>query len=357
MSKFKITIAIPTFNRVERLSQLIESIENQYIPKEVDLKIAISNTASKDDTFTYLNLLSNFDRNKYKIHNKIKFVPNWYNLISIVPTDSHYVWLIGDDDELTSKYSLSRLYKTLSIQPNLPAIFVPASSKERDKGFEIGRMEELCNSYGFHEILGWMSSHVLRYDIYLEIYELFGKRYSFKHINPRDCYKKQIGLFLHSTTTYKIIFGQNIAILYDDIIAEQTYQRDIKSILRDGDYRLKKYYSFRFFFDISDLYDINTQKKFIPNEKFFRYVLKDFLTLLLDILVEGYILKSISKKELNFFIYLLRSKLLKYFSGHQKNYSEIILSLLIELAEKSPRSSLNNAKFLRLLKVNKYMES
>jgi len=102
MSKFKITIAIPTFNRVDRLNQLIESIESQYIPKEVDLKVAISNTASQDDTFTYLNLLSKFDSHKYIIQNKIKYVPNWYNLISIVPADSHYVWLIGDDDDLQS---------------------------------------------------------------------------------------------------------------------------------------------------------------------------------------------------------------------------------------------------------------
>ena len=354
MSKFKITIAIPTFNRVDRLNQLIESIESQYIPKEVDLKVAISNTASQDDTFTYLNLLSKFDSHKYIIHNKIKFVPNWYNLISIVPADSHYVWLIGDDDELTSKYSLSRLYKTLCKQPNLPAIFVPASSKERDNGLEIGRVEELCNLYGFHKILGWISSHVLRYDIYLEVYKIFGERYSFKHTNPRDCYKNQIGLFLHSTTVYKIIFGKNVAILYDDIIAEQAYQRDIKSIIRDGDYRLKKYYSFRFFFDISDLYDINTERKFKPTENFFRYVSKDFLILLLDILIEGYILKSISKKELIFFVSLLRSKLLNYFSSYQKNYSDIILYLLTELTEKSPRRSLNNTNFLRLLKVNKY---
>lgn len=354
VTKFKITIAIPTFNRVERLNQLIESIESQNIPAEVDLKVAISNTASKDDTFIYLNLLSKYDTKKYRIHNKRKYIPNWYNLLTIVPTDTDYVWLIGDDDELTSNDSLSKLYAFLSEHTNLPAVFVPASSKVHKQQVEIGTVEELCNKYGLHKLLGWLSSHVLRYDIYSQIYENFGHTYSFKHVNPRDCYKKKIGLFLHSTITYDVTFGQNIALLVDDIVSEQAYQRDITTILRDGDYGLKKFYSFRFFFDISDIYKINISKGFIPDEKFFQYGFSDFLTLLIDILVEGYAHRSITKKELEFFIKIIRSEILIYFSGHQRNYTDLILHLLLELAKKSPRRSLNNPDLLKLLKIKKY---
>ena len=49
-----LTIAIPTFNRLRQLRRALRAIDQLVIPENVELVIAISNTASGDGTFRYL---------------------------------------------------------------------------------------------------------------------------------------------------------------------------------------------------------------------------------------------------------------------------------------------------------------
>jgi glycosyltransferase involved in cell wall biosynthesis len=66
-----ITFAIPTYNRLRCLSNLIDSIEEIHVPEGVNLYVAISNSGSKDETSIYLDILKCSNPEKYFINNKL----------------------------------------------------------------------------------------------------------------------------------------------------------------------------------------------------------------------------------------------------------------------------------------------
>ena len=54
VQKLKLGIAIPTYNRLEKLKVLLNSIDNQILSKDLDLSLFISNIASTDGTSEFL---------------------------------------------------------------------------------------------------------------------------------------------------------------------------------------------------------------------------------------------------------------------------------------------------------------
>ena len=54
MNKIKLAIAIPTYNRLEKLKILLNSIDNQIFCKDLELSLFISNIASTDGTSEFL---------------------------------------------------------------------------------------------------------------------------------------------------------------------------------------------------------------------------------------------------------------------------------------------------------------
>ena len=57
MEKIRFAIAIPTYNRIDQLKKTINSILSQKIEKNVELSVVISNSASDDGTYEFLNRL------------------------------------------------------------------------------------------------------------------------------------------------------------------------------------------------------------------------------------------------------------------------------------------------------------
>lgn len=283
-----ITIAIPTFNRAARLAILINSIDDLILPSHVNLRVAISNSGSSDETPIFLDLLKVFNPKFYFIHNKLSLTANWYNLMKIVPADTDFVWLIGDDDEILNRNAIINILNIIKNNDSaIDAIFLPMKKRSKSNDLHIDRLSNLCNSFGFHEVLGWMSAHFIKYEYYLKIYELYGKIVQYRAPPARYVYKNRVGLFLHATQTYNILFDRKVALLFSDIIDEQIYNRDIKSIINASGYKKKKFYSGRFFFDIVELNKINTKNNFLPSRIFYRYVSRDFILLLYQIAYEG----------------------------------------------------------------------
>ena len=68
MEKIRFAIAIPTYNRIDQLKKTINSILSQKIEKNVELSVVISNSASDDGTYEFLNRLK---KKNFYIH-------NWY---------------------------------------------------------------------------------------------------------------------------------------------------------------------------------------------------------------------------------------------------------------------------------------
>ena len=163
----RIAIAIPTFNRVEYLKKAVQSVLDQVHDHGVELYIVISNIASTDGTGDYLDQL-NKDHETVIVYNQPEdhyIYPNLYFLARVIPEDIDWVWLMGDDDYLMQKNSVQDVSEHIKEHQEKDLCFLHAcqGGKSRSTGqVSVGEIFDLCNKFGYHEMLGWFSSIVLR---------------------------------------------------------------------------------------------------------------------------------------------------------------------------------------------------
>ena len=109
MKQINFIIAIATFNRVNNLKVVIDSILKQKLKKNVNLEVVISNSCSTDETSSFLKSLKT--NKQFHIHNKSEKIPNntlsqfvnFENLSKTIPEHADWVWWLGDDDKLVNK--------------------------------------------------------------------------------------------------------------------------------------------------------------------------------------------------------------------------------------------------------------
>ena len=158
--------AIPTFNRINLLKKNITALVNQNLNSKVKISICVSNTASSDDTINYLNNLKENNKNVIINNKKLKSEnENLGSLASIIPGDADWVWYLGDDDILMSD---DALLKVANVIENNDIDFIHVSQYRRsNKNEELIQqsVSELCNTMGYTEILGWISSIVVKRNI------------------------------------------------------------------------------------------------------------------------------------------------------------------------------------------------
>ena len=131
-SPLLLTIAIPTFNRVDCLRLLVESVMAQVDEQEVlgiKLQILICNNASTDGTSNYLSGLMIIPGIKI-YHHEVNCGAD-SNIVSCCElADGKYVWIVGDDDFPMSG-TLKPLLEFLEVQsPDL--VYLPARWEEGD---------------------------------------------------------------------------------------------------------------------------------------------------------------------------------------------------------------------------------
>ena len=113
MYKIKLAIAVPTYNRLDKLKVLLSSIDNQLLCRNLELSLFISNIASTDGTSEFLEKEIE-KRSNLIIYNKPQdqtLKPNIFYLNKIISSDIEWVWFMGDDDKLSEKDSLQKVYK------------------------------------------------------------------------------------------------------------------------------------------------------------------------------------------------------------------------------------------------------
>ena len=100
----KLVVYIPTYNRVESLKTCISIIASQI---QDGVQVYVSNNASTDGTTEYLDGL---DYPWLTVYHQPKNLGGAYNQVSawFIPTETEYIWVIGDDD-----YLLPNALKTL----------------------------------------------------------------------------------------------------------------------------------------------------------------------------------------------------------------------------------------------------
>jgi glycosyltransferase involved in cell wall biosynthesis len=181
-----IAIAIPTYNRLEYLKRLIQTIEDQEIPENLKVFCVVSNSSSTDGTTEYLIKKHTNQSQKKSLEfliknpevggdqNEVAYKENWRKAINYVPDCAEWTWLIGDDDFLTANNVLINLVRFITIakEKNLSFMHLcQARRSTKTNSAQYGTLFELCNNIGFHEILGWMSSIFIKTEIIKDAFE------------------------------------------------------------------------------------------------------------------------------------------------------------------------------------------
>ena len=275
MKKIKFTIAIPTFNRLSRLKKAIDSVLSQKISNQFEFNIAISNTYSNDSTYDYLNGLKK--KKEFIIHNERKkedksilsqFI-NFRNLAKIIPADTDWVWWLGDDDYLYKKESIKIVTEKINESANNKNIplFIHACHPERasSKGQCVNdTIMNLCEKFGYHEMLGWMSSIILKKDAMIKVLNE-----STKNMNYLDDNKKEVAsCFSHSASILKNFHNRKGLFLDLGLVCNQDEKQTDDTKKRwENDNVCNRYFKIiDDFFEIRDVVKIKTFQK-----PFFRY--------------------------------------------------------------------------------------
>ncbi|MDP2876917.1 MAG: glycosyltransferase, partial [Holophaga sp.] len=168
----QLLVVIPTWNRAEQLDMAIQAIsEARSLAKNCTVELFVSDNCSSDAT---PEILARWQGVAPWIHvwRWEQHVTIWAQILERALLHSNleydYLWLQGDDDWITDSSAYSRLAEALEASVEDPPALVHCCPTRRalpGEGVILGgTTEDLCNTYGWHDLLGWMSSLVIARD-------------------------------------------------------------------------------------------------------------------------------------------------------------------------------------------------
>ncbi len=314
----RITFAIPTYNRVSQLKIALASIERQVIPKGLSVSVAISNSHSIDGTTHFLNNI----RSRFKMHIfnvPGSRAPNWFSLTKVVPKCADFIWMMGDDDLLTSKYSLRSIFDVIKDNLDADLFLVPMNRRvPHQRMIQRDTLMTLCNQHSYHEMLGWISGLIIRRHYFQLGMKKYTRALGFVSSPPKVMVRKKVGHFIHAQSFFSILHNRTAVLCDINVITEQKgSDRALSTVLaRDG--ASKRFHSQRFFFDIGNILSFTHDNGLKTKPSFFKYVNKGFHQLLFDIYIEGALTGLYTKAEMKYQENLLmyKSKYLVKMSIH-----------------------------------------
>ena len=111
---YKLTVAIPTYNRLEKLKLCLQRLLQQ--DKAEQIEIIVSDNASTDGTGAYMETLAEEKKNIHYYRNKENVGPDRNFLNCYEKAKGEYILLLGDDDYLL-EHAVERLLHTLEKNP------------------------------------------------------------------------------------------------------------------------------------------------------------------------------------------------------------------------------------------------
>ena len=212
----KIVIAIPTLNRCEKLKRNIDSIYKQVIPDGIQLKLAVSNSASTDNTAQFLRELSSHRLDTSIFNQQTGWTGGNYGyLAGIIPDDADWVWFMGDDDYLPTEDIIENVSKfLLQASNNKEFALLHACQARRSTGS--GKIIEdnllnLCNRLGYIEMLGWISSLIVKKDCFVKVMKKIDARVQLARDEP--LLSQSHSAFFHSSYFLQDLFDQKAAFI------------------------------------------------------------------------------------------------------------------------------------------------
>ena len=134
MNQTRLSICIPTYNRVRYLKELLPAILGQVDVGRAEVEVTVSDNASTDDTADYLRSLSNPHLRWWTNETNIGGDRNF--LKCVTEAKGEYVWLFGDDDIMPAG-AVVRILDFL--RQHNPALLISA-----DKGVVPRIYEDYC---------------------------------------------------------------------------------------------------------------------------------------------------------------------------------------------------------------------
>jgi hypothetical protein len=281
----KITIAIPTYNRVRHLECAIGAIRRLKVPDGVGLALAISNIASVDGTASFLNDLIIEDIELHVVNERSDAIhSNWYRLSKIIPKDTDYVWLHGDDDIIINDNAIFYINDVIKAESPICSIIVPQAKrlKGTNRRF-INTLSNLCCEFGFHEVLGWMSQIITTYDAFTSAMSAHGKKIGDARSGV-DLARQRVSAFQHGSEFLKILGYSKAALLDSQIIDEQ--EQIFKETITRREARTQQNLRDLFFFVPESLEFFHNNYQIQLNPIVFRYVNKSLGDLLANICLD-----------------------------------------------------------------------
>jgi len=269
----KLAIAIPTYNRVDKLKKNIESIDAQVVSTGVEVSLVVANTYSNDETQAYLETLK-INRDNFFCYNQKESSKycNLGKLAATIPTGVDWVWLMGDDDYLINEGSIQKVYETITaIEPGENLSYVHACQARRSKNtgdVYVDNCLSLCNAFGYLDTFGWFSSQIVRRDIFCETLQQHQKYFDNQHFT--------LGLPIHTSSAFLhcSFFLQNLwnkkgAIIDLPLVETQDEMQTQSTIERWQEEKTAD----RYMCVVDDLFRLKTSGVPLTNleAKFFRY--------------------------------------------------------------------------------------
>lgn len=122
-----LSICIPTYNRVDKLKEMLNFLEEERIQYISNIEVIVSNNFSNDGTRDYLNSISCFSNlSIYNQSENLGLIGNIRFLQKVAK--GKYLWFIGDDDRLESGI-FDEVLHVINKHPEIHHIFINYAEK------------------------------------------------------------------------------------------------------------------------------------------------------------------------------------------------------------------------------------
>ncbi len=214
----KILVAIPTWNRANYLDKAIQAIATaRSASQDCQVELFVSDNCSSDHT---AEVMSRWQEQASWIHYRRweEHIATWGPGIlqraflgSGLTYD--YLWLQGDDDAICDKAAYDKLTAAIEACVEHPPSIVHCCGAGRalpgDTRIIEGNTEDLCNIYGWHDLLGWISSLVISRDT---VERMWASPHS--EMKPPSSY-------WHAEVLLEAGYGKSMLILAEGLIVTQ----------------------------------------------------------------------------------------------------------------------------------------
>ncbi len=253
-----LTFAIPTWNRVAQLRVCIDSICDQ-IKDRNGFYLVVCDNASTDGTGQVLAEYSRkYDFFSYKTLKVMREGASWIESVGMAKTE--LTWTFGDDDVLRPN-ALDKVLSIFNKHDDLYYLHATQTGRTNNskKLYKAIDFLDLCETYGWIDICGFISSNICRTQELVEAYS------NYYHYN--DTVRS---IFPAAACLLEAIYDRPAALYDDDLVGLQEEEQSDETLRR---WKLIDSTS-RYFFTVDAIHELmrrvpTLNRTFPPS--FFRY--------------------------------------------------------------------------------------